>query len=156
MFTFKTQQPILEVQNRLRRMMDLTVPNLPAGLNTSRAEDRCNRTLPALLCPWERGGPVSEDSAFVVTSDLSSQGVGLILRQPFRAERVLLAFWLNAKAMEAPWYFLGRAQSLRKLGGGYWTLGVELAECPTAADAGKLATLKPLVNKLRPARSATA
>ena len=138
-----------EVLKHLRRIVDLTVPNQSPGAINDRVETRSNRAIPALLCPWENGLPRADEHVFVVTKDLSSDGIGIVLPQPFRAHKVLLGFWLNDEVMDEPWLFLGTTQNLQKLGGGFWTLGVQLTEFLTKNQQQKCASLAPLLARLR-------
>jgi hypothetical protein len=138
-----------QVQSRIRRMLDLTVPNLSRELARDRFEDRNGRVIPALLGPWKDNAPVVEQMAFVVTRDFSSEGVGLVLREPFFEQEVLLGFWLGAEIMEQPWFFLGTAQHLREFGGGFWTLGLHLTEFVGATPLTRFATLAPFLERLQ-------
>jgi hypothetical protein len=155
-FSFQSRQKSVAVQSRIRRLLDLTIPNFSDALHSDRAEDRHNRVLPALLCAWENERPAADSFTFVVTKDIASEGVGLLLPQPFRADEVLLGFCLPDDAMEEPWFFVGRPQSLRKLGGGFWTLGVQLTEYAGSGCQGKFASLLPLINQLLPSPTAVA
>jgi hypothetical protein len=150
MYSFETRHKSTAVQSRIRRLLDLTIPNISHELRTERTEDRYNRLIPALLCAWERDQPVADSYAFVVTKDISSEGVGLVLSQPYRADEVLVAFCLPDGVAEEPWFFRGRAQSLRKVGAGFWTLGVQFIEYAGSGYSGKFATLSSLVDQLRP------
>src|SRR5436190_1805493 len=106
MFSFEADRKSLGVKSRIGRILDLTVPNYAEGTHFDRNEDRYNRTLPALLCDWEHRKPVAGSWLFVATRDISSNSVGVLLQQPFRAERVLLAFWLDDNVSPEPWFFL--------------------------------------------------
>jgi len=150
MFTFDDRKQAHEVQSRIRRILDRTVPNFPSELQANRVDDRYNRTLPALLCAWESGAPVTDSCLFVVTRDISSEGIGVVLAQPFRAPQVLLGFWLDEEVTSEPWFFLGTSQGLRKIGGGYWTLGIQLTKFARSGCGGELAELAPLAKQLRP------
>jgi hypothetical protein len=149
MFSFDGDKKLHGVQSRIRRILDLTVPNYGDGPQVDRVEDRYNRTLPALLCDWEQSRLVPGGSLFVATRDISGQGVGVLLQQPFRAQRVLLAFWLDDEVSPDPWFFLGQSESLRKIGGGFWTLGIRLTEFASSKCRGPFAELAPLLKQLR-------
>ena len=150
MFSFDGRKKQLDIHSHIRRILDLTVPNYSGDLGADRSEPRFNRVIPTVLCPWEKGRPEMASCTFATTRDLASEGVGLVLPQPFRAEEVLLGFWLEEAVMEQPWFFLGRAQSLRRIGGGYWTLGVQLTEYKGAGCRGELAPLRSWVERLQP------
>jgi hypothetical protein len=143
-----------QVQSRIRRIMDLTVPNLTYEIERDRAEDRSSRVIPALLCPWKGDGPVVAQHAFVLTKDFSSEGAGLVLKEPFHDRDVLLGFWLGAEVMDEPWYFLGKAQHLRPFGGGFWTLGLHLTEFAPSGSFPRCAALWPLLEQLQAAEVA--
>ena len=151
MFSFDRGKKVVDVQSHVRRLLDLTVPTLTYGLSEIRGEDRSNRTIPALLCAWEKDRPLLESHLYVVTRDLSSHGMSLVMQQPFRAEEVLIAICLDSEVMAEPWYFLGMSRGLRRIGGGFWTIGVELTEVVTHSHRHKLTALKGLVEQLRPA-----
>src|SRR5262245_63553416 len=116
MYAFEAKKKSSGVQSRIRRLVDLTVRNLNKRGRGARGENRNSRVIPALLCAWENDRPVADASAFVLTKDFSSEGVGILLAQPFRADQVVISFWLNS-VMDEPWHFLGVSQCLRKYGG---------------------------------------
>jgi len=148
MFSFEPKKTP-QVQSRIRRIVDLTVPNLTYEVERDRAEDRSSRAIPALLCPWKNDAPVVAQHAFVLTKDFSSEGVGLVLKEPFHARDILLGFWLGAAIMDEPWFFLGTAQHLRQFGGGFWTLGVHLTEFVVPSSLTHRAALSPLLDQLQ-------
>ena len=147
MYNF-TPTPRPQVESRLRRIVDLTVPNLARMTQDERFETRSNRVIPVLVCPWEADKPVTEEHLFALTKDLSSDSVGVVLPQPIRTSSVVVGFWLGADVMDDPWYFLGRPRSLRRLGGGFWTAGVQFTEVLGAAARDALAPLAPLAARL--------
>jgi hypothetical protein len=148
MFTFAPKQAP-HIQSRLRRILDLTVPNFSPELERDRVDCRSIRVIPALLCPWKDGAPLVEHHTFALTKDFSNEGVGLVLNAPFRDQEVLLGFWLDPEAMEVPWLFLGKVQHLRKWGGGFWTLGVHLTEFVGSNMQPQCAPLAPLLARLQ-------
>lgn len=99
MFSFKTRKKQVDVHQLLRRAMDATTPNRPPTQGESRWEDRSNRTIPVLLVPYADEQPVGDEHTIALTKNLSSQGVALVLPQPFRAEQVLIGFWLDASGI---------------------------------------------------------
>ncbi len=150
-FSFGARRRTMEVQRRMRRIADRTVPNHPHDPNVSdRSEDRYNRSIPLLICPWENGAPRREDHCYALTVDLSDTGAGLVMYKPYDGDEVVLAFWIPAIDMEEPWYFLGRVQRNQPLGGGFWTLGVTLHEFANDEHRAALQSLVPLVEGLAP------
>jgi len=154
MFTFAPKQTP-HVQSRLRRIVDLTVPNFSPELERDRIECRSNRVIPALLCAWKNDEPAMNEHAFVLTKDISSEGVGLVLNSPFRDQELLLGFWLDPEVMAEPWLFRGNVQHLRKWGGGFWTLGVQLTDFAGSGTRGKFAPLAPPLTRLHTSEPAT-
>src|SRR5262245_52250574 len=147
MYTF-TPSARPHVESRLRRIVDLTVPNLSRQTQDERFEGRSNRVIPVLVCPWEADKPVTEQHLFAVTKDLSSDSVGVVLPQPVRADAVVVGFWLGEDVMDEPWYFVGVPRSLRKIGGGFWTAGVQFTEVLGSAARHALSPLAPYVARL--------
>lgn len=145
MFSFTKRKKQVDVHQLLRRAMNATSPNRPPTQGDARWEDRSNRTIPVLLVPYTEGHPCAAEHTIALTKDLSSQGVAIVLPQPFRAEQVVIGFWLDAR----PEFVLGRIRQNVPLGGGYWQLGVELTERmgPTPCEATE--SLVPLAARLR-------
>ena len=57
-----------------------------------RFENRHNRIIPALLCPWEQNTPIVSKAVVAITKDFSDRGVGLILSNTFDAQNVVVGF----------------------------------------------------------------
>lgn len=150
MFSFAVRKKKTDTVRYVRRLSDLTTPNMGTMGELSREENRYNRTLPALLCPWEREQAVVEECAFVLTRDLSDHGIGLTLNAPFTAEDALLGFWLPSDEMSEPWFFVSRTRRLTPMGGGFWSLGVELVEFANPNYGEQLEILKPVALHLLP------
>lgn len=153
MFSFFKAKKIIDVGPYLRRLCDLTTPNLASSTDSARAETRYNRTIPTLVCPWSDGYPETEKSVIGLSKDISDRGVGLVLSAPFYAEEVVLGFWLNRDTMEVPWFFLGYATRLSAMGGGFWTLGVEVREFANTEFSERMMPLTNLAAKLLPPAS---
>lgn len=146
MFLFTTRKKRLDVHQLLRRAMDTTSPNLlPEEEEEKRWEDRSNRTIPILLAPWVGGEPKAAEHTIAVTKNLSSQGIALVLPQPFRAEQVVLCFWLESM----PEFVLGEIRQNSPLGGGFWQLGVELTERINPVECGAIEPLISLATRLK-------
>lgn len=141
-----------ELDRCIRRLCNLTTPNYGGEELGVRRSRRSNRTLPALLCPWQGGRPVVAEHTFVITRDLSVNGVALVLTQPLHADEFVLGFWLHHPAMPEPLYLLGRKRRLEPLGGGFWTMGVDLVDLIHNVGAERLKSLLPLAAKLLPVK----
>ena len=137
------------LQGYLRRICDLTSPNLPRQ-DEFRGHGRNNRSIPVLLTPWENGMPVVSETATALTKDVSDQGLCVITPQPFRCEQAVVGFWLPHVQDYSPWFFRGLVRPNVPIGGGFWALGLEAVELLTVSRGSELARLLPLVTKLLP------
>jgi hypothetical protein len=149
MFSFTRRKKAIDLNPYMRRLCDLTAPNI-ATLEQDRIENRYNRTLPVLLCPWIDEGPVVEQCTVVLTRDLSDRGVGLVVSDCPQTQRVVVAFWLSRQEMKEPWFFLGETHHAAPLGGGFWSLGVKLTEYANDDYREQLRHLLPRAAKLLP------
>jgi len=145
MFSFDTRKRLIEVQGFVRKLVDLTSPNLPPLEGESRAETRSNRALPALLTPWENGQPVVDESTYALTKDFSNRGLSLVLHQPVKSVEVVVGL-----SLESPRFALGEVRQNVPLGGGFWQLGVELTDVLDSAEFPQLESLVPLAARLVP------
>lgn len=150
MFSFSKNKKTIELSPYIRRICDLTTPNMTSSPELLRVENRYNRAIPTLLCPWVSGRPILDSGIIGVTKDIADHGVGLILTQEFHAEEVLLGFWVSHAEMEEPWFFVGTPRRCCAVGGGFWTLGVELREFATENHAREVAPLRKIAEKLLP------
>lgn len=149
MFSFANHKKTVDLCPYVRQICDLTTPNL-ASMFAGRSEDRCNRAIPTLLCPWENDRPSTDECAICLTSDLADRGVRLVLAQPFRAERVAVGYWIGSDQMREPWYFLGDVRRNQPIGGGFWAVGIELTEFANADHAEAFGGLREAAAKLLP------
>jgi hypothetical protein len=145
MSLFDTRERLNEIRSLLRQLADLTSPNLPPLEGEFRSENRSNRALPALLAPWEEGGPVVDECTYALTKDLSDRGVALVLHQPFKAPQVVVGLWL-----EFPRFALGDVRQNVPLGGGFWQLGVEIVDVLEPGHYPEVESLVPLAAHLLP------
>ena len=152
MFDFKRNTKRIEVQSYLRRLADLTIPNVSTSEACSRAEQRVNRTLVAAVVSWNNGAPSIDEASFGTTKDISGEGLSLVLPHPYHEKSVLVGFWpwlTNAPEPEdEPAFFLAEIRQCQNIGGDYWQLGVMLQERLQHAET--LNALKPLAQRLLP------
>ena len=146
MFSFRKRKKQIEVHTLIRRAVDASSPNRPPVEGELRWENRSNRTIPVLLTPLEGGDLSFGETTIALTKNLSSQGLALVLHQPFRAERVVIGFWGEGEAE----FVLGELRQNAPLGGGYWQVGLELTERICAADYPALEALVPQAARLVP------
>ncbi|HVC95639.1 MAG TPA: hypothetical protein VND64_18240 [Pirellulales bacterium] len=146
MFSFIRRREHVEVHKLVRRFIDASSPNQSPSDGDSRWEDRSNRTLPVLLAPYDGAEVCVDELTHAVTKDLSSQGLALVLPQPFRAEQVVIGFWSEAHT----YFVLGLVRQNVPLGGGFWQLGVELTALVALSDHPEIKRLVPLAVRLAP------
>lgn len=153
MFDFFKRKKYSELLPLLRRILDRTTPNYPVPCEPARRHDRYNRAIPTLVCPWEDGAPGEEQHAFGLTRDISRQGIGLVVPQPIDGSDVVLGFRVDRDDPNQPWYFLGKVRRSSPIGGGYWTVGVELYQFANVEYHDELDVLRPLTAALLPPES---
>jgi hypothetical protein len=151
MFSFRERRKAVDLQKYVRRIADVTTPNSGMTAECLRSQIRYNRTIPTLLCPWYGDRVDCDRCAMVLTKDLCDRGVGLITHHPFPGRDVVLGFWLPYDDnMQEPWFFRGTIQREVPIGGGFWWLGVELAEFMNERWRVQLGPLLPMAQKLVP------
>lgn len=148
MFSFRKRNQQLDVHKLIRRLIDSSSPNMPPVRGNVRWEDRSNRTLPVVLLPIANGRPQLAEAATAITKNLSSQGLALVLHQPFWAEGVLIGFLDNG----VPEFVRGEIRQNAAIGGGFWQLGIELTERVSSSDVPEIEHLRDLVERLDPRR----
>lgn len=136
MFFSRRKSGQVEAQAYLRRICDLTTPNLPR-IDDSRGDTRLNRTLPVLVVPWQVGTPLLDSTMTGLTRDISDRGLSLLLTQQLQVSEVVIGFWLPPQD-DRPWFFLGEIRHQMQFGDGYWALGIEVMRRLTAAESGEL------------------
>lgn len=150
MFNFAKRKNVVDVGRMIRRIRDITIPNSPLNPNPERRQERSNRAIPTLICPWEDDEPLVHAATFALTRDVSDFGVGLVTNEPIEVECVLIGYWPDGDDPGQPWFFLGEAKRLESIGGGFWTLGVEFQEFVNQTYSSQLAALMPKARELRP------
>jgi len=152
MFSFQRDKNRVELQAHMRRVADLTSPNLIPIKGGIRSEERFNRSLPVLVAPYENGKVSIEGGAFALSKDLCDHGVSVISCQSCPETDVVVGMWLYTPHIDKddvePFFFLGRVRQCAELGAGYWQIGIELKEVVKSHKL--LAELKPLALKLLP------
>ena len=150
MFSFTKNKNTVELSPYVRRICDLTTPNITSSPELVRDENRYNRAIPTLVVPWVANRPIVDDFVICITKDTADHGIGLVLTEPFHADDVVLGFWVDAAQMSDPWFFLGKTRRCSPMGGGFWTLGVELSEFANSRFMKEVEPLRPTASKLLP------
>jgi hypothetical protein len=152
-FSFLKSKKSADIGKFMRRICDLTTPNLPVYDDT-RAESRYNRSLPILLCPISRGVPTADEALVAVTSNLSEHSIGLVTHIPLNWQEGVAGLWLGPKVMDHPWFFQITVQANRPLGGGFWQVGVLLNDVLDRVERDDLGILNRAVLRLMPDQDA--
>ncbi|MBI3864356.1 MAG: hypothetical protein HY290_20930 [Planctomycetia bacterium] len=103
-----------------------------------------------LLAPWQNGSPIADDAVFAITENISHSGVAVILTQPFRFPHLCLGISTPNDSEASLCFFLGDCKHQAPLGGGFWSLGIELTDCASESCPQKLISLKRLAEGLHP------
>ena len=154
MFFFKENKDRSDLRAFVRRVTDLTSPNLPPLKGELRTLTRSNRTFPVLLTPWIRGAPNMEACVAALTKNFSDEGLALVLQQPFHAEEVVIGIWLECQSRfglgRNPHFAMGAIRQSVSLGGGFWQVGIQLKRLVTTQDEPTLNSLLPRLAHLVP------
>lgn len=153
MFSFGANKKTVDLYPYIRRICDLTTPNLSTG---ERAENRLNRAIPTLICPWEKNQVLLEECSICLTSDLADGGVGLMMTEPFHAPQAVVGYWIANSEMSEPWYFVGDLRHVQPVGGGFWSVGIALSEYANKRHQRALAPLQHAALQLLPPDLVTA
>jgi len=152
MFTFTRDKKLVELQGYMRRVADLTCPNLPPSSGNYRLLDRYNRSLPVLIVPYADAMMNVDEASFAVTKDMCDHGLSLISCQPHLSPEVIVGIRLSGSPSdnepEEPFFVLGRVRQCSELGGGYWQVGIELTEVMKSGTVSS--ALARLAQKLLP------
>jgi hypothetical protein len=144
MFWFQNRDKHLEIHRVIRRLINASTPNRIPLQGDSRWELRSNRTMPVLLVPYDNNELSVGELAYALTKNLSSQGLALVLHQPFRAEQVVVGIWSNEQAH----FVAARVRQSVPLGGGFWQIGLEATELLPTAQFPDLIRLLPWAARL--------
>jgi hypothetical protein len=150
MFSFSARKKSADSQRHIRRLVNLTIPNRAGPNCVDRCENRHNRSIPILLCPWEQNKPILSQAILAVSKDFGDRGVGIILRRGFDAEVAVVGFCHQEATGNEPWFFLGVRRTNVPIGGGFWLLGIELTEFLDEIWHVELEPLFPIARMLLP------
>ncbi len=118
---------------KLRRMMDITVPNRPV-CNETRSENRYNRSLPALVVPWVKDSPLLSEPSAAILQDISDSGLSLIFTEVPKYENYLIAFCLKQEGTPEFFFFIASAKTIRKFGPGLTAVGCAVSSCADISE----------------------
>lgn len=148
MFSFNARKKSLDFAPLIRRICDITAFDAHLA-SQARCENRYNRTIPVVHCPWIDDQPVNDKSQLAITKDLSDRGVGLILSHVLEGE-VVIGFWLTSEELEEPWFFRATIRSNEPIGGGLWYVGAQFQEFLNTDYRDELRQMMTLATKLLP------
>jgi len=152
MYSFERNKPRVELQAYVRKIADLTTPNLPFSLDHARADDRQNRVLPVLVLPRSGSDVTLDEPAFAVTKDICDNGISVVSSTRLDMEDALIVVWLAVPHHDIiesePFLFFGTVRQCTDIGGGYWQIGLEMTE---VVKSRKLVRrIEPLAERLLP------
>ena len=148
MFSFSARKKTVDFQRYIRRLIELTRPNRGGSASMDRFENRHNRIIPALVCPWEQNTPIVSKAVVAITKDFADRGVGLILSDAFDAKDVVVGFCHEEATAKQPLFFLGERRTSSPIGGGFWLFGIEFTEFMNETWRVELEPLLPMAQKL--------
>ena len=149
MFFTRKQGERRRIEGYLRRICDLTTPNLLQA-EEFRSRTRYNRVFPVVLAPWDAGRPVATEATTALTRDICDHGLSVTMPRPFQFEEVAIGIWVSRDEGCDPWFFRSLVCQNVSIGGGFWALGLQVVEILNAAH---VAGLVPLVQQLLPTPS---
>jgi len=150
MFTFITRKrSVASMHLHVRRLMDVTFQGSVADVEAQRSSARYVRCFPVLVAPWVDDEPAADDAVFGIANNISPQGFGLIVPKAIESAQVCLGVHTPGDESDA-FFLLGDSKHVAAIGGGFWSLGVELTDFATESCPYKLGRLKKLAAGLRP------
>jgi hypothetical protein len=147
MFGFSSQRSrkAKEVGLLFRRLLNNTVPRVPLEAEELRQASRSPRSIPIFVAPWHQGTPVTGQVTFGTTKEISDHGLAIVLPiQPYYKELVM-----GMLVEREPRFLRGLVKHCSPMGGGYWQLGIQIAEILEPAANG-LRELLPFADHLSP------
>jgi hypothetical protein len=158
MFSFNRRKHRQQVARLLRRLADVTSPNLRSSDRNDRTEDRVNRSCPVVVAPWTDIGPDPDRCITAVSKDFSDRGLALITQHPLGCEDVVVGFILPARDSEnlrpPPNFAIAKVRQFVPLGGGFWQIGLELVRMVDPSRSEAFGRLETMAAKLTPAKTA--
>lgn len=150
MFSLGRRRKTVELSSYIRRIVDVTTPNLLMQADVYRQGNRYNRTFPVLVAGWSDKCEVTLPITFGLTKDFSDNGVSIIVTETLEAKNLVLGMWSSEKQSEQPWFFVGSCLRRQSIGGGFCLCGIELVEFIGDVHAKTIRKLLPLAQTLLP------
>ena len=126
MFSFRKRKVVVDATPHMRRIIDLTTPNLLVQ-DEERHDRRYNRALAACICPWENGKADHQSMTLGITKDVSDLGVCVLTTTPLGDHDLALAFLVETNAVGELSFFRATIQRERILVG-FIEYGLSLSE----------------------------
>ena len=130
LFTRKKQ---LDASPKLRRIMDMTMPNRPV-CDDSRSDSRYNRSLPALVIPMDGDVPVLSEGSIGIIQNLSDRGLNVLLDSPTQSKRYLVSLVLENDDTTEVFHFNCEVRNENKFAGTMASVGLLVAGCADVAN----------------------
>ncbi len=123
----------IDASPKLRRIMDMTVPNRPVS-NETRGDNRYNRSLPALVCPWDGRSPRVDAHVVGVVQDLSDGGMSVLFQDAPKHKEYLVTLFLSNEEGAEIFQFICEVRDARKFAGNWVLVGFLVTSCADLAN----------------------
>lgn len=125
------------VQSFILKVVNNNCPELAALIEGPRLENRVNLTLVVLVVPVENGKPLAENAFNAVTKEFSTVGLAVVLDEPKALDEVIVGFRWEREMT----FIRATAKHLNPMGGGFFQLGLQMAELVHLSDFPELESL---------------
>ena len=129
MFSFSKRKKVVEAAPKMRKLIDMTSPNLSLGRNEVRHTRRYNRCIPAIISDWdEKKGPDMKDIGFGFITDISDSGLCLLGKYCPKTKDSVIGVYIEQADMPEPFFFHAQFRGYRKEPLDYLRLGFSVEE----------------------------
>ena len=125
MFSFLKRKDGIDIAAIVRRLVDVTTPNLPQS-DEHRSERRFNRTLPIVITPLIGDSPKLDEACLAITHDLSDSGLGATTFEEITGDQYLVALWPPHEIYDEPLTFSCSKRCSRQVAIGLWATGFSI------------------------------
>lgn len=131
--SFFVRKKQIDASPKLRRIMDMTVPNRPVS-NETRGDNRYNRSLPALVCPWDGRAPKVDEHTVGIVQDLSDRGMSVLFQNAPTYKQYLVTLFLSNEEGAEIFQFICDVRDARKFAANWVSVGFLVTSCADLAS----------------------
>ena len=122
------------VQSFLLKLANNNCSDLSALAEGPRTDGRVSLVIVALVVPMHKGRPQAKEAFSVITKEISTTGVSVVLNGPIGLDDVMLGFrWEDEMK-----FLRATAKHLNPMGGGFYQLGFQMTETIHIGDYPEL------------------